>query len=156
MSPKKAKRQSERRQHPRLPVVEGLIEPITLRLEDGKSPRNQPAILTNLSAGGMSLVMFAEPPHARKLEMVLSLPGIEIPVEAKVIRISEKGQTFNVGITFTKISKKHQSQISRLAQDFGDCETRLALHLPEACVPDCTFNKLCMKPQKAPHWPPKA
>ncbi len=157
MSPKNSKSRNERRRHQRLPVVEGLIEPITLRMDQGTSaPQNQPAILTNLSAGGMSLVMFSEPPHARKLVMILSLPGLEVPLEAKVVRVNEKGQTYNVGISFLKISKKHQSQINRLAQDYGDCETRIGLGLPEACAPDCTFHHLCMKTQKAPHWPPKA
>ncbi len=157
MSTKSVKKTNERRAHQRLPVVEGLIEPITLRLDDRSSaPRNQPAILTNLSAGGMSLVMFAEPPHVKRLEMVLSLPGLEVPLEAKVVRVTEKGQTYNVGISFVKISKKHQAQINRMAQDYGDCQTRVALNLPEACAPDCAFNALCMKPQKAPHWPPKA
>lgn len=151
-----------------MPVMEGMIEPITLRYADSKknskpahlSPEqthSQPAILTNLSAGGMSLVTFIEPPHTKRLDMVLTLPGLDhIPIEGKVVRIHEKGETYSVGISFTKITPHHQKTISDQAQDYMDCETRLALSLPEACVPACRFHLLCTKPQKAPHWPPKA
>ena len=150
---------SERRRFHRFPVVEGMIEPITVdftgRAETARgaaaAPRHQPAILTNLSAGGMSLILFLEPPHTKKLDMVLNIPGLsQVPVEGKVVRVLEKGQTFNVGIMFTKISKKHETQISRMAQDHIDCETRIGLNLPDACVPGCSFASLCTKPQKMP------
>jgi hypothetical protein len=148
---------TEKRKFPRFTVVEGMVEPITVNfggteeLAPANAPRNQPAILTNLSAGGMSLILFLEPPRSKKLVMVLSIPGLdEVPVEGKVVRVLEKGQTFNVGIMFTKISKKHETKISSMAQDHIDCETRIALKLPEACVPDCRFAALCAKPQKTP------
>jgi hypothetical protein len=156
MSPKAAK--EERRLFPRFPVVDGLIEPITLQLEGPNAasggPKSQPAILTNLSAGGMSLVMFAAPPSTKKLDMILALPGLnEIPLEGRVVRINEKGQTYNVGIAFTKISKKHQQMIVAMAQDHQDCDTRIALNLPEVCVKSCGFHTLCIKTQKFPYWP---
>lgn len=158
MSSKNGKPQAERRKFQRLPVVEGLIEPITLQFEsEPRAGKSQPAILTNLSAGGMSLVMFAEPPRTKRFEMVLDLPGLsEVPLEGEVVRLVEKGQTYNVGISFTKIAKKYQSQINAMALDYADCETRIALKLPEACVPTCHFHPMCVKAQKAPHWPPKA
>lgn len=148
------RRRSDRRQFHRFPVVGGLIEPITLQLDGaGKSPRNQPAILTNLSAGGMSLILFAEPPRTRLLEMVLSLPGLsEVAVEGKVVHVNEKGRTYKVGIAFNKISRKHQSKIVAMAQDNMDCATRISLGLPESCVPKCHFHELCMKPQKDPSF----
>lgn len=155
----------ERRKHPRFPVVDNLIEPITLRYtaQDGKKapsfgkePKVQPAILTNLSAGGMSILTFVEPPHAKAFEMDLRLPGLHAPVEAKVVRVHSKGETHNVGIEFTRIQKKHQSQINEMANHNLDCETRISLGLPEVCVKDCTFHQLCHKQQKSPHWPPKA
>jgi hypothetical protein len=151
---------SEKRRFPRFAVVEGMIEPITVNFsgesekgsKPGAEPRNQPAILTNLSAGGMSLILFLEPPRTKKLEMVLSIPGLsEVPVEGKVVRVLEKGQTFNVGIMFTKISKKHETAITNMAQDHIDCDMRIALNLPEACMPECRFAALCGKPQKLPN-----
>ncbi len=154
MSPKE-KPVVERRQHARLPVVEGMIEPITVELPGDKGPA-QPAILTNLSAGGMSLLMFVEPPHARQLDMVLNIPGLErVPIKGKVVRVHEKGPTFNVGIAFIQISKKHQEHINAMAEDHGDCEARIGLKLPEVCVKTCSFHVPCAKPQKGPFWPKK-
>jgi len=156
-------RAAERRRHARLPVVEGMIEPITVRFGSGEDRKpgpaagpSQPAILTNLSAGGMSLLMFLEPPHARRLDMLLTIPGLEhLPIGGKVVRVHQRGATYNVGIAFTQISRKHQDRISKMAEDHGDCEARITLKLPEACVKNCSFHALCAKPHKMPFWPKK-
>ena len=153
MSAKNGKHKDERRKHVRFAVVEGMVEPISISFDAPPAPKNQPAILTDLSAGGMSLIVFTEPPKTHALEMMLNVPGIvAMPLQGRVARISRKGETYNVGIAFTKISKKHQTQIDGMANDNIDCETRLSLNLPEACVPTCTFHMLCAKLQKAPHW----
>ncbi len=159
---------TERRRHRRFAVVSDLIEPIVLRYAPEKTKKKtispvpkylkqQPAILTSLSAGGLSLITFLAPPHAKKFQMMLTIPGLDhLPIEGKVVRVQKKGETFCVGISFTKITKKYQKQINRMANDDVDCNTRLSLGLPEACVPNCGFHLLCSKTQKAPHWPPKA
>lgn len=145
------KKGAERRQHRRFSVVEGMIEPITLEMAAAK--QSQPAIMTDLSAGGMSLLVFCEPPHAKTFEMVLSIPGLEkAPIEARIVRVHQKGETYSLGLSFMKIPKKVQDRIGAMADDNADCETRVALRLPEACVPDCKFHTLCAKPVKAPHW----
>ena len=142
---------AERRQHRRFTVVEGMIEPITLELAGNGKP--QPAIMTDLSAGGMSLLVFCEPPHAHTFEMVLSIPGLEkLPIEASIVRVHQKGETYSLGLSFQKIAKKLQDRIGAMADDNADCETRVALRLPEACVPECKFHTLCAKPVKSPHW----
>lgn len=152
MSPKKTG--ADRRRHFRFPVVGGMVEPINISFDTSKkASRAQPALLTDLSAGGMSLVLFSEPPKVKKLEMVLQLPGLDrVPVEGKMVRVHEKGHTYAVGISFTRISKADQNRITRMAQDHIDCEIRIALRLPEACVPTCAFHHLCAKPQKYPFW----
>lgn len=164
---------NERRRHPRFAVVSDLIEPIVLRYapdpsrsdrrageaqeEIPKHLRTQPAILTNLSAGGMSLITFLAPPHAKSFKMTLTIPGLDhLPIVGHVVRVQQKGDTFAVGISFSRIGKRYQNQISRMANDDIDCNTRLSLGLPEACVPACSFHHLCTKAQKAPHWPPRA
>lgn len=147
---------AERRRHHRFPVVGGMVEPINVSFDTSMKTtrsRSQPALLTDLSAGGMSLVLFCEPPKVKRLEMVLQLPGLDrVPVEGKMVRVHEKGHTYAVGIAFTRISKSDQSRITRMAQDHIDCEIRIALRLPEACVPTCSFHDLCAKPQKYPFW----
>lgn len=141
---------AERRQHRRFSVVEGMIEPISLQL--GTETKSQPVIMTDLSAGGMSLLMFCEPPHSKNFEMILAIPGLDkAPIEASIVRVHQKGETYSIGLSFTKIAKKFQDRIASMADDNADCETRVALRLPEACVPDCRFHSLCAKPVKAAH-----
>ena len=131
-----------------------MVEPITLELRPDEKMTKQPAIMTDLSAGGMSLLMFLEPPHAKSFDMVLSIPGLErVPIEASILRVLRKGETYSVGLSFIKITKRIQDRIEAMANDNADCETRVALRLPEACVPKCHFHTLCTKPAKAPHWP---
>ncbi|MEK7383046.1 MAG: PilZ domain-containing protein [Elusimicrobiota bacterium] len=148
---------AERRRHRRFSVVEGMVEPITLQFAaEDCVKKSQPVIMTDLSAGGMSLLMFVEPPHAKSFEMVLSIPGLDhAPIEASVARVHQKGETYSVGLHFLKIAKKAQERIESMSDDNADCETRMSLRLPEACVPHCHFHALCAKPVKAPHWPAK-
>jgi c-di-GMP-binding flagellar brake protein YcgR len=152
--------ESERREHRRFPIAEGLTEPISIEFDsqtNGHAPHAVPAVLTNLSAGGMSLVLFIEPPHTREIQLSLQLPGLKsCSMTARILRVQSKGDVYCVGLAFIKISKKDRHTINQLALDFGDCETRIQLGLPEACVPTCCYHALCSKPQKAPHWPPKA
>jgi c-di-GMP-binding flagellar brake protein YcgR len=133
---------AERRQHRRFSVVEGMIEPISLELSS-EGLRNQPAIMTDLSAGGMSILMFVEPPRTKSFEMILSIPGLDkTPIEASVVRVLKKGETYNVGLNFVKIPRDAQKRIEKMAEDSADCETRTALRLPDACGPDCPFHSL--------------
>jgi c-di-GMP-binding flagellar brake protein YcgR len=138
------KKGAERRQHRRFSVVEGMIEPITLEVDGfDAAARKQPAILTDLSAGGISLLMFVEPPHTKSFEMTLSIPGLEkVSIEAKVVRVHQKGETYGVGLAFVKIPKDAQKRIEKMAEDSADCATRVALGLPDACGDDCPFHSL--------------
>ncbi len=113
-----------------------------------------PAVLTNLSAGGMSVVLFCRPPAARSLQMVLSLPGLRrLPVEGRIVRSTAKGETFSLGISFSRIAVRHRQLLERMAEDNTDCDTRIGLRLPESCMAECAFHPLCSKPQKGPYWP---
>lgn len=156
------KHSTDRRKHRRLAVVSDLVEPIVLSYapdpKDKKGApipkhlRTQPAVLTNLSAGGMSLITFLAPPHAKAFKMTLTIPGLDhLPVTGRVVRVAKKGETYIVGIEFIKIAKKFQRAIARMADDDADCNTRISLGLPEACVPGCAFTPLCTKTQKTPH-----
>lgn len=150
---------TERRRHFRFPLANGLMEPITIEFQppDGGASKKVPAILTNLSAGGMSIVLFCEPPHTKEIDLALHLPGLHAcRFTAKILRVHSKGDVYTLGLVFVKITKKDQSHINQLALDFNDCETRISLGLPEACVPTCCYHTLCSKPQKTLHWPPRA
>jgi hypothetical protein len=144
---------AERRQHRRFQVIDGMIEPITLELEAADASTKNvkvPAIMTDLSAGGMSLLMFVEPPHAKSFQMTISLPGLEgVPIQASVARVHQKGETYSVGLSFVKIPRDAQKSIEKMAEDSADCETRTALRLPDACGSDCPFHSLFTPAAKA-------
>jgi len=143
---------SERRKHARLPIIHDMVEPVDLTYQDPREKgkmQTQPAILANLSAGGMRLVTFMEPPKTGVLEMCIELPGLgKIPVKGRISWIHSKGDVFTSGIAFTEISKVNCDKINAIAEDYEDCETRIGLKLPEVCVPNCKSYYLCNKMQK--------
>jgi len=142
----------ERRKHARLPIIHGVVEPVDLVYDDPSGPGKsvtQPAILSNLSAGGMRLMTFIEPPKGKILEMCLDMPGLgKVPVKGSISWIRGKGGVFLTGIAFTEISKHASQKITHMAEDYEDCETRISLKLPEVCVPNCRCQYLCNKPHK--------
>lgn len=139
-----SKEGAERRRHRRFSIVEGMIEPITLELDGVEdAAKKQPAILTDLSAGGMSLLMFMAPPSTKSFQMTLSIPGLDgVPIQASVVRVNKKGDTYSVGLSFEKITRDAVKRIEKMADDSADCQTRTALGLPDACGDDCPFHSL--------------
>ncbi len=152
MTPKK-KYHSERRRHPRLPILHGILEPVEVEFFLDESKKNsQPAILSDLSAGGMRLITFLEPPHTKEINMVLKLDRENIDVKGKIAWIKQKGEVYMLGIAFTHISKENQNKINAMANDYIDCDTRISLKLPDACIEDCKAHILCNKPQKVEEY----
>ena len=152
MNKKDPKVFKERREHVRLPILHGILEPVELEFfakgPDGQH-RPQPAILVDLSAGGMRLISFLEPPHSKELNMILKLAGVkEMPITGKISWVKEKGGVFMNGISFSQISHDDRKMINEMAEDYSDCDTRIALKLPEVCVETCRGHGLCNKPQK--------
>ncbi len=148
---KKHKIVKERRHHVRLPIMHGILEPVIVEfaaVKDGKAIP-QPAILSDLSAGGMRLITFMEPPHSNELNIVLKLSGFgDMPVRGTISWVKEKGGVFMNGITFLSISAENKKKINEMAEEYADCDTRMALKLPVVCVETCKAHYLCNKPQK--------
>jgi len=150
---KKNKVVKERRQHVRLPMLHGILEPVEIEFyaqdASGKAVP-QPAILADLSAGGMRLITFMAPPKSKELNIVLQLAGMKngIPVTGRIAWIKEKGGVFMNGIAFTSISPDDKKIINDMAEDYADCDTRFQLKLPEVCAENCRAFGLCNKPQK--------
>ncbi|HMX94555.1 MAG TPA: hypothetical protein PKC50_04865, partial [Elusimicrobiota bacterium] len=59
----------DNRRHKRFPVLKDMAEPVDLFVMD-QPPREVPAVLTNLSAGGMALVVFAHVSGDAKLKIL--------------------------------------------------------------------------------------
>ena len=153
MTKKTSKVLKERRKHVRLPILHGILEPVEIEFfaadKSGKVVP-QPAILADLSAGGMRLITFMAPPHTKELNIVLKLGGMKkgIPVTGRISWVKDKGGVFMNGIAFSAISPDDRKRINEMAEDYADCDTRFALKLPEVCVETCRAHGLCNKPQK--------
>ncbi|OGR66183.1 MAG: hypothetical protein A2X31_05500 [Elusimicrobia bacterium GWB2_63_22] len=152
MTKKISKVLKERREHVRLPILHGILEPVEIEFytqdAHGKAVP-QPAILADLSAGGMRLITFMAPPHTKELNIILKLNGVkEMPVTGKISWVKDKGGVYMNGISFSHISHDDKKRISDMAEDYTDCDTRSELKLPEVCVETCRAHGLCNKPQK--------
>jgi hypothetical protein len=143
------KKHIERRKHPRLPILHGILEPIDIEFEKENNKKiSQPAILSDLSAGGMRLITFLEPPHAKEINMVLNLGSYKIAAKGKIAWLKQKENVFMIGISFNEISKENQNIINKMANDYLDCDIRISLKLPDVCSEKCRAHILCNKPQK--------
>jgi hypothetical protein len=103
----------ERRKHKRLPVIKDLAEPIELAITDPHSGaiRHLPGVLTNLSAGGMDLVLLGALTGNPQIKLNMHLPGFDrFEVEGKLVWSRPKGNTSVVGIQFTKIETLARSK----------------------------------------------
>jgi hypothetical protein len=139
---------NDKRRHKRFPVVKDLAEPVDLFLMDGPA-REVPAVMTNLSSGGMALVVFARVSGDTRLKIVLNVPGLEgLELEGRVAWTEPKGDTTVVGVQFLHLLPENVRRINRMAEDFQDCELKLSFGLKDVCFRQCHYWSLCQKPVK--------
>lgn len=149
----------ERRKHKRLPVIKDMAEPIELAITEPntKNVTHVPGVLTNLSAGGMDLVLLGTLEGKPAIKLNMHLPGFDrFEVEGKMIWSKPKGNTSIVGIQFTKIDQDHAKQLTHTAEAFWECEDRIKAKAPTICFHGCTYWDLCEKPAKLKHFPKPA
>ncbi|WP_424244177.1 hypothetical protein Dip510_001369 [Elusimicrobium posterum] len=140
----------EKRRHARVPVLNNIVEPINLayKTEEGKELEIL-AVLADLSSSGMRLISFLEAPFSSNIAITLDLPAIgKFNVKGKTSWIRQKNSVFTMGIEFLEIAPEAVNKISKMAEDFDDCDTRILLKLPEVCVATCKAAPLCNKIQK--------
>ena len=95
------------------------------------------------------MISFLGAPLADHFSISLQLPGTDkIEVEARLAWVKQRENVYTIGIEFTKMAEKYVKLISEMADDFNDCDTRILLKLPEACVPTCKCHRICNKIQK--------
>lgn len=135
----------ERRKFKRSPVIHEMDEAIQI----GLGNENVPGLLVDLSAGGMSLLTFNSLPLGTPINLCIDLPGLKTHhLMGKVVWSVPKGEMWRVGITFNQIDPIDFRHINRMAFDFSDCETKLALGVKDVCFEKCSYIKMCRKPQK--------
>lgn len=141
----------ERRKHKRLPVIKDMAEPIELLLQDThtKEVKRLPGVLTNLSAGGMDLVLLGPLEGHPTIKLNMHLPGFDrFEVEGKLVWSKPKDSTSIVGIQFTKIDKDHEHQLTHMAEAYWECEDRIRKKADTLCFHGCTYWDLCEKSVK--------
>lgn len=140
----------ERRRHKRLPVIRDLAEPVELTVAHPTSPTKVLGVVTNLSAGGMDLVVLnGEIDTAHPLRMNMHLPGFDrFEVEGRTAWKKTKESTAQVGIEFTKIDPDHSKQLTHMAEAYWECEERIKARASIICFHGCSHWDLCEKPAK--------
>ncbi len=137
---------TERRAHPRFPTL-SVIK--TVEIKRGEGREDIPAIMCDLSAGGLAMITFLPMPLEGEIVLNISVPGINLKdVRAKIVRIEEKSGTYLVALKFLKISDKIKKTISRMASDWKKCEENLASGKKVDCS-HCSYYDICSKEAKA-------
>jgi hypothetical protein len=142
---------TDQRKYKRFPVVKDMAEPVDLFLMDGHN-HELPAVMTNISSGGMSLVVFASIHGESKIKLALNIPGLEgVQVEGRVAWTHPKGETTTIGVQFLHVTADNARRINRMAEAYQDCELKLSFGLRDVCFKDCGFWPLCAKTVKLKH-----
>ena len=135
----------ERRKFKRYPVIHEMDRPIQLTLEKDVLP----AVLVDLSAGGMALLTYASIPIGKEINIIIDFPGFKShTLNGQVVWSLPKGEMFRVGIAFNKLDPVDFRHINRMAFDFTDCQTKLTLGVTDVCFKKCSYYSLCQKEVK--------
>ncbi len=135
----------ERRKHPRLPLHLSVAKLVDFKCEGLDQPI--PAILVDLSAGGLSMVAFALPSIAKQVTFQLDLPGIvNAQLHGRVVRAHKKGETYQVAIAFTEFQEKWAKLVAKLVKSYEQCDYRFAvLGGTPSCSKKCAYHSLLDK-----------
>src|SRR3954471_515258 len=118
-------RTQERRKHPRLPLHLNVAKLVDFECEGLDAPA--PAVLIDLSVGGLAMICFALPPLSKQVSMRLKLPGlVNAQLQGKVVHAYRKGETYRVSVEFTEFQKEWEHLIEKLVKSYTECEARWA------------------------------
>src|SRR4029077_9893454 len=142
------KKIQERRRHPRLPLHLSVAKLVDFNFDGMDQPA--PAVLVDLSAGGLAMICFTMPTMTKDLTFRMSLPGlVNAKLHGKIIRARRKGETYLVAIEFTELQDKWANMVNKLAKASSICEERLQQGDRHFCFKECAFYPLCQKEEKA-------
>ena len=142
----------ERRKHPRLPLHLSVAKLVDFKCDGQEQP--SPAILVDISAGGLSMIAFALPHLTKNVTFRLDLPGIvNAQLHGKIVRAHKKGETYQVAIAFSEFKDEWARLVAKLFKAYYVCEERLAQGDRRFCFKACPFFPLCQKEEKARVFP---
>lgn len=131
----------ERRRHPRLPVHLSVTKLIDFKCEG--DDQSIPAVLVDLSAGGLSMVAFALPRLTQKVTFRLDIPGlVSAQLHGHVVRAQRKGETFQVAVAFDEFKEQWAGMINKLITSAKDCEDRWNQGDRKHCPKDCAYHTI--------------
>jgi len=142
----------ERRRHPRLPLHLSVAKLVDFKCDGLDMPA--PAVLVDLSAGGLSMIAFALPQLTKNVTFNLDLPGlVNAQLHGKIVRAHKKGETYQVAIAFNEFKEEWARLVTKLVKAYNDCEDRLSQGDRRFCFKRCAFFSLCQKEEKARVFP---
>src|SRR3989339_1632691 len=139
----------DRRLHTRFPTL-SVIKSIDISCPGLNLQTSIPAIMFDLSAGGIALITFCPFPIHSQVTLNLELGTFKLKnVEGEVVRTKEKKQTYLVAIQFTNLAKEQKAFIAAMAENYAACETRILHREEKVCFPKtCSYYQLCSKPER--------
>lgn len=142
-------KKSEKRKFKRFPVLYHLIKPVLIRTQDSKAGISSPAIMANLSAGGMALMTFSPIPVGKKLLISFDLKDVKVDgIKSKAVRCENRESSYIIGIQFLGLPGKIAKKINEMADAFDRCETRILIGEKPVCRKGCTYFEHCMRTAK--------
>jgi hypothetical protein len=142
----------DRRKHPRLPLHLSVAKLVDFKCDGLDQPA--PAILVDLSAGGLSMIAFALPKLTKNVTFRLELPGlVNAQLHGKIVRATKKGETYQVAVSFSEFKEEWARLVTKLVRAYNECEDRLSQGDRRFCFKACAFFALCQKDEKARVFP---
>ncbi|MBQ3834479.1 MAG: PilZ domain-containing protein [Elusimicrobia bacterium] len=134
-----------RRKHPRLPIIKDLAKEVFISTDAGFFP----ALLMNLSAGGIYLMMHSELKPGTQVCLIFDFDSLKTDmITGKVVRNEKKNLIWNTAIAFTDMKDEDFQKIIEMSEDFTDCENKISLGVTDVCDKSCRYFSLCEKPLK--------
>jgi len=139
---------TERRIHTRIPTL-SVIKTIEISQGDGKT--SIPAIMCDISAGGLAMITFLPLPSSSEIVLDIGIPEINLKnVCARIVRTKEKNGTYLVALEFKNLPLKLKDKINKMANDWKKCEELLTSGEKIDCS-KCSYYALCAKKVKKIH-----
>jgi hypothetical protein len=138
----------ERRKHPRLPLHLSVAKLVDFKCDGLDQPT--PAILVDLSAGGLAMIAFALPSIAKNVTFRLQLPGVvDAQLHGRIVRADKKGETYKVAVAFTEYQEKWANLVNKLIKSYEECDYRHAiLGGAPSCSKKCAYHSLLEPDEK--------
>jgi hypothetical protein len=140
---------AERRKHKRFSATAFLTTPVYLSPLPPYFGHPVKGKLIDLSAGGLSVLIGEIIPQETFLTMLLTFPDHStIESVIKVRHVLPRGRAFLHGIEFLNPPQIMVEKISRMSEDYIDCESRIQSKAAEVCRTNCAFFTMCSKPER--------